>query len=838
MTKQTATTKFFIALLLLGTVAGALWFSKPKQGSAQNTAIDVEVENVPNGFSNWERTIDQLTGSEFFGVDSLENRARLWLQLPSPLSSNDIAINDSRLGILLDRARRDQDELLNHQSNNWRYNVGRALGEQTLLHLNGIVESLYRISNERIRVQNTAGDRDCGLSPTCYLAKTATIVAEGVAYVNGWIGETVMVFAINQSIEQFRAWADLSGGVHVAWATIRNFANLGLIFMLLYAAAGLVFNLKLDAKQTISYVIIVALLINFSAVLVGLVIDAANVLALGIFNLSGRGFAEKLVQLMSLPPAVNDTGIMSLGVDVASLFNSALAILFSLISIFVLGTISLLLIIRAVRLLILLVVSPLAFVAYTNPKTEKWGKEWTQMLLSDAFFAPTVFLMIHVSLTLGSAITDALKTNPPATGADAFTISVFRIVIMTIFLVASLVIAKKMGAGGTDWAMKTVGRTLAGSFGRTLAGSFGFMGRQTVGRMGHKFANSKLAAKWENARGVTGWVGRLARRGSEQLGKSSFDFRASKTAKRVMKFAGVAEGLGGGKAQKGGFEASEEAKQKETGKVIKNIETKLGPAVATDFAARMYRGEGPTQIGLTSAQAGLIAGGALGSIVPGVGTVIGGAVGGAAGGALGSLYGRYIRGKRARLEAEAEEYRQKALWGRRTDDVNAAQIAEARANKLLDKAKKITLTGVEKAAASYGKFDEKALQQAIGHETEKEVENMIKELKEEVENATKNLSQAQKENVPDQAKITGLEKRVEETNKKLELLVNRDKKTVAEISNPRLDELKHELKIIQDGRSKEKEESAKRRALKDLGIEISKTQEPKEAPDGGDKKEK
>jgi hypothetical protein len=69
------------------------------------------------------------------------------------------------------------------------------------------------------------------------------------------------------------------------WRIVRDLSNIFFIFILLYAAIGLILKLHhFDAKGIIAKVIIIGLLVNFSLFFTRIVIDASNVLARVFYN--------------------------------------------------------------------------------------------------------------------------------------------------------------------------------------------------------------------------------------------------------------------------------------------------------------------------------------------------------------------------------------------------------------------------------------------------------------------------------------------------------------------------------------------------------------------------
>ena len=81
------------------------------------------------------------------------------------------------------------------------------------------------------------------------------------------------------------------------WRTFRDLANIVFLFILLYAAINIIIGGSTDTKRIISRTIIVAILVNFSFFLTGLVIDIGNIVALVFYNAFSSGSQGKLGQV-------------------------------------------------------------------------------------------------------------------------------------------------------------------------------------------------------------------------------------------------------------------------------------------------------------------------------------------------------------------------------------------------------------------------------------------------------------------------------------------------------------------------------------------------------------
>jgi hypothetical protein len=124
-------------------------------------------------------------------------------------------------------------------------------------------------------------------------------------------------------------------------------------------------------------------------------------------------------------------------------------------------------------LLFLMVIAPLAAAAWAIPNTEKYAKDWFSKLLNNAFFAPIFLLLYYVSarMYLSEFYTsgfDRVDNFSPITSG------IMKFVITVTFLVAAIIVSKKLGASGAKYfegKMKDYGKKYSGA-----------VGQQTIGR--------------------------------------------------------------------------------------------------------------------------------------------------------------------------------------------------------------------------------------------------------------------------------------------------------------------------------------------------------------------
>jgi hypothetical protein len=384
----------------------------------------------------------------------------------------------------------------------------------------------------------------------------------------------LMDFAMTEFVFGMSDFIDKTPAIKNIWAIFRDIANIFFIFILLYAGiATILGTLSGSAKRILASVVVAALLINFSFFLTGFVIDISNVISTEFYNniqlVDAAGHPVDAGKIQGLGDAFNaslragslkNIDLSKTGDDINTQIMTVglVGSLFALVATFVFAAIALLLTIRFAILLLLLIFAPLAFAARTLPQTQRHWNTWSQSLFSNAIFAPALIMMCYVTLQLinsynASVATEAAKGLGEAlqTGGSLDAILVYILAI--IFLVASVVIAKQLGAaGGTtinSYGKKLYGKGRAKLNTMTGAATFGLAGaaaRNTLGRSAYNSLQGESGAKLRSLTtkgGVVGWTARKALNTNEKLAGASFDARNTDLVDKKW-----------GKGQKGGYQ--------------------------------------------------------------------------------------------------------------------------------------------------------------------------------------------------------------------------------------------------------------------------------------------
>ncbi|MDP6528030.1 MAG: hypothetical protein QF858_04145 [Candidatus Pacebacteria bacterium] len=401
-----------------------------------------------------------------------------------------------------------------------------------------------------------------------------------------WLSGLVLNFVVDETILQFVNFAN-NTGLNTAWEAFRDLANIFLVFVLLtIAIATIIGSTTLGFKQLLARVIIVALLINFSLFFTKLVIDVTNRVAVEFHNSivvkRGTGISNAVMGTMKLGSFFDfnasniDAELKKIGQDdvagvggifVFGLFTSIFFIVTAVVFIFA----SFLLVTRAVVLTILMILSPLAFVARAIPHTQKYFDEWWESLSKHAIFAPMFFMFMWASFQVASSVVredNNLSFSELFLAENSSAVQlIFSFIIIIGLMVSSIIIAQKLsikGGGAAVGGLKKTGNFFARRGGAATFGGAAALGRRTIGRRARQYLDSGKGQELEARARSGGFGGALANirfKATEKTAKGSMDVRGSGLGKGFKK----ASGIDLGKPKKGGYDAFlKEEKRRDT----------------------------------------------------------------------------------------------------------------------------------------------------------------------------------------------------------------------------------------------------------------------------------
>lgn len=214
-----------------------------------------------------------------------------------------------------------------------------------------------------------------------------------------------------------------SSTTNTVWGIMRNFANILFVLFFLVTVYSLITGSGItnyDLKRLVPRLLIAAILVNISFFICQLAIDLITIMGASILDLiksvlgSGtitgmpldedRGDLRVLGEIASQTLANTEVAWILLAPIVAVVFSSAI----------ISSVILVILILRKVAIIALVLLAPIAFVAYLLPNTEQYFTKWMKMFIHLLLIFPIVALLLGTGQIVSAAIIKTEDTSQSA----------------------------------------------------------------------------------------------------------------------------------------------------------------------------------------------------------------------------------------------------------------------------------------------------------------------------------------------------------------------------------------------------------------------------------------
>ena len=195
-----------------------------------------------------------------------------------------------------------------------------------------------------------------------------------------------------------------NSGIYLAWVIMRNISNVAFIvafLVIIYSQLTSVGISNYGVKKMLPRLVIAAVLVNLSFTICAILLDLSNIAGyafqdafMGIKNtISTVGENTSTWTWSEVISTALSNGALAVGAGYAVSLALTTEILPMLVPAATLAGLTLLFILlimaaRQALIIILIIVSPLAFVCYLLPGTEKWFKKWRDLFLTMLVFFP------------------------------------------------------------------------------------------------------------------------------------------------------------------------------------------------------------------------------------------------------------------------------------------------------------------------------------------------------------------------------------------------------------------------------------------------------------------
>lgn len=311
------------------------------------------------------------------------------------------------------------------------------------------------LNNVKSLASGSSGGDQCWLSMGCFFTKLIYTILVVCAFFAG-VAATMFSYVID--VSHFQAIMS-NPVIWEMWKIVRDFMNLFFIFVLLMSAFYTIFQVdKYSYKNVLSKVIFGALFVNFSFPIARAIIDVGNVMMYSfindIFGMTGGTLTSGIL---------SGSGLMAIFLPGSKgEFDSSLELKFYFIAIICMFmfmvsflTLSLMMLYRMVMLPILVMFSPIGFVAGAIPGMDGYAKQWWDKLIKNVFFGPIAVFMMMIAvkfLAVWGSANSVMNFSKEAIAAENGTLisGIVYMAIPIIFFWIAITSAEKMSseAGG------------------------------------------------------------------------------------------------------------------------------------------------------------------------------------------------------------------------------------------------------------------------------------------------------------------------------------------------------------------------------------------------------
>ena len=246
-----------------------------------------------------------------------------------------------------------------------------------------------------------------------------------------------------------------NSGIYLAWVIMRNISNVAFIvafLVIIYSQLTSVGISNYGVKKMLPRLVIAAVLVNLSFTFCAVLLDLSNIAGyafqdafMGIKNtISTVGENTSTWTWSEVISTALSNGALAVGAGYAVSLALTTEILPMLVPAATLAGLTLLFILlimaaRQALIIILIIVSPLAFVCYLLPGTEKWFKKWRDLFLTMLVFFPAF------AVVFGGAQLAGILIIQNASGSNGAIMHVLGMLVQIIPLAITPLIMKLSG---------------------------------------------------------------------------------------------------------------------------------------------------------------------------------------------------------------------------------------------------------------------------------------------------------------------------------------------------------------------------------------------------------
>ena len=321
-----------------------------------------------------------------------------------------------------------------------------------------------------------------------------------------YYGAQILDLTLQPGLYNFTGNAMISTG----WTIVRDVCNMFFLLILLFIAFCTILQIdKYHIKKTLLMLIIMALLINFSKPITIFIFDGSQLLMQMFLSKMSSGTGNQQTSaVIANASQISDfiykslpgywSGAKQTSIDIAVQYLFAVVFLFMLAVAFIVT--ALFLLIRIVAIMLLIIVSPFAFLAAAVPDFSKMSSSWWNALFKYSFYGPAAAFFLYLAIGLGSAlpyVSSIVQTNQGSATLATTITNIIHYATVLVFLYASIIMAQQFGiqfAGAITSRANKILRYGTGLAATQWTGRKAWQGAKYAGRAGARLVDYKVLA--------------------------------------------------------------------------------------------------------------------------------------------------------------------------------------------------------------------------------------------------------------------------------------------------------------------------------------------------------
>ncbi len=377
---------------------------------------------------------------------------------------------------------------------------------------------------------------------------------------------------------------------YTVWQAVRNIANVAfaIVFLIIIFSQVTSFGISnYGIKKMLPKLIIAAVLVNLSFYICQIAVDISNILGVSI-----KGFLDSFSNsITTTSPGFTSQGWLSTGgngfatgiiggiigsaaVMTAAAYGALGSLILTLIgAVFALVMILVLLIGRQAVIILLVILSPLAFVAYLLPNTSKLFDKWKKTFMSLLLLYPIVALVVGASALASNILMSVFKTSD-SNLSQIEMVAAAAVAILPLFVVPGMLKKSMDGIGNIGGTINKLGSSWGkGIGGLSKKGLDTVYKRSSIGRGMAARAQAREAYRNQQyAKRMTSNnpVGRITRAASRGIGITG-----------AQKYANT-------QLEKNALAVADKIKTEEINQEAKRIETQYSPETLINNAQQEF----------------------------------------------------------------------------------------------------------------------------------------------------------------------------------------------------------------------------------------------------------